>query len=740
MSNNPVVLTPILTHAGLNELWSLQDGLHAAVTHIGLGETTFNAHADLTELPSEINRWPILDGEQINETQWNSYAEFPYTGEPKPVAGVGFYLSSGTLLAVYSSPEGSIEAYLTPHVLLDAFYHLVLDAAPADSITIENTGVRFNPDIRELLTSLKDSKALATGLTIDCDHVATSGDTLTLTVSTVLSAFGSDNITSFKILQPDGSTKNFSNSINITVVGDNGANLKYEITPIDIHGNEYKAVTHHVYISAVTLPNFPSNLETDHAYSFLAGGLANGKTLSFTNITGITFSKTTNIVNGDEIFITIDNDFATFDVVVDSVTLKSYSLSITDSNSNGLLTGDVLKSADIDLLASAHVFDNYIILVGTDNVIAAPSPSSTDYKYAIQLAKAENGSITQLPLLNANKIGFSNIFRTSRYYLNDYRRIEEPTIAYLGNGVLFIQSSYVRQYVSNNEWVHTSKVETIIYNIETDTILVSKSYTDPAHENYNIRPSAKYIVDISVDDDYQGGYLKYYGSLEIKRFELTENYNFEVQDDGNGVLLAGFNIYNDTAIEIKDTYIRYAHYNKTNRSWSTPVPFHIGNLNLIYINDEMRSDIPASKFINKIQSAHIENDFLFILGLRNDDADGAGRNYVSSSVFKINLNGDQQESALLHPDDVNKLSSYNLLDAVNIYWFDDSVVHFKETSSVLYASSLTHPIDVKKLSVIPNAIPPVYSVATTSRRIIAYWQKTAVNGDNLIVLEELEND
>lgn len=153
--SNSLVLNPVITQAGLNEIFTLKgDGLKGIIAQIGLSDAEFTATAALTSLPGEINRWDIIDGEMVSPTQLNIYAEFPYTGDEKFVKGVAIYLSSGTMLAVYSAPVGTVEGFLSERVLLDAFYHLVLEALPADSVTVENTGVRFNPGVRDLMLSL----------------------------------------------------------------------------------------------------------------------------------------------------------------------------------------------------------------------------------------------------------------------------------------------------------------------------------------------------------------------------------------------------------------------------------------------------------------------------------------------------------------------------------------------------------------------------------------------------------
>lgn len=157
-NNEPVMLTPQLTREGLRRLFTLEapGGLSVAITHVGLTSTAFDATAEMTSLPDEINRWEILDGEEVEGEypQFNLYLEYPHDGVDLPVRGYGIYLSDGTLLAVYSSDQ--VESYLSSRFMLDSFIHLMLPGAQSDTLTVINTGIRFNPGIRESIESLTE--------------------------------------------------------------------------------------------------------------------------------------------------------------------------------------------------------------------------------------------------------------------------------------------------------------------------------------------------------------------------------------------------------------------------------------------------------------------------------------------------------------------------------------------------------------------------------------------------------
>lgn len=150
--SEPLVLDAQMTRAGLRKLFELDGGLSEIVTHIGLTSTAFEANAELTEIPNEIQRWPVLDGYPIDseEVQFDLWAMFPWTGgNDKVVRGFGFYLSDGTLIASYSSNQ--IEAYLSSRFVFDSIIHVVLPGAPSGSVTVVNTGKAFNPGVLEFM-------------------------------------------------------------------------------------------------------------------------------------------------------------------------------------------------------------------------------------------------------------------------------------------------------------------------------------------------------------------------------------------------------------------------------------------------------------------------------------------------------------------------------------------------------------------------------------------------------------
>lgn len=156
---------PVITSAGLASIWNeTQDGFNAKITHLGVGLAGYTPNADQESLQQEVGRWEIIDGEQINDTQLYLYTQINNEGIDTSLVDddggfwireIGFYLEDGTLFAVHSVGEsGAPEAYKSASTVLDIDYQLVLDAVPAGSVTVINSGIRYNP---EMITLLADT-------------------------------------------------------------------------------------------------------------------------------------------------------------------------------------------------------------------------------------------------------------------------------------------------------------------------------------------------------------------------------------------------------------------------------------------------------------------------------------------------------------------------------------------------------------------------------------------------------
>lgn len=113
------------------------------IDEIGLSTAAVTPDADMTSVPDELQRWPVLDGYTQNGNI-AVYAEFPWTGSAQMIHTVAFY-AGGQLVGVYSAAD--VEAVLTSAVMLDMDFVLSLATLPAGSVTVTTTGLRYNQRI-----------------------------------------------------------------------------------------------------------------------------------------------------------------------------------------------------------------------------------------------------------------------------------------------------------------------------------------------------------------------------------------------------------------------------------------------------------------------------------------------------------------------------------------------------------------------------------------------------------------
>lgn len=151
--SNP--LEPRITEAGLAAIWrSTHDGVAAQITHIGLGDAAYDPDQSQTKLRAEKTRYPVSDGKKLGSSQIHLTA---VADDEKSfwVREVGFFLSDGTLLAVWSDPKRAL-AYKSADAELLLAYDLSLTALPPGSVTIQSSGAGLN------LTMAAELAALAT--------------------------------------------------------------------------------------------------------------------------------------------------------------------------------------------------------------------------------------------------------------------------------------------------------------------------------------------------------------------------------------------------------------------------------------------------------------------------------------------------------------------------------------------------------------------------------------------------
>ena len=124
------------TSAGLAELLSAKNqGLKGAVTHIGAGDRSYKPVASQTALVNERQRMAIVDYDEPSSLQLRMAAYFDGNLEYE-VREIGFYLASGTLLAVYSVP-GVLLTYKSANSNWLQVFTLDISPLPTSSVTIQ---------------------------------------------------------------------------------------------------------------------------------------------------------------------------------------------------------------------------------------------------------------------------------------------------------------------------------------------------------------------------------------------------------------------------------------------------------------------------------------------------------------------------------------------------------------------------------------------------------------------------
>lgn len=145
-------LQPQITKAGLAAIWNATStGLSAEISHIGLGSSGYTPSADQKTLRAQMVKYPISGGEKLSSTLIHLTAVADDSAAFW-VKEVGFFLSDGTLLAVWSHPTEAL-TYKSANTELLLAYDLSLEALPADSVTITSTAAGLNLTLAEPLAA-----------------------------------------------------------------------------------------------------------------------------------------------------------------------------------------------------------------------------------------------------------------------------------------------------------------------------------------------------------------------------------------------------------------------------------------------------------------------------------------------------------------------------------------------------------------------------------------------------------
>ncbi|WP_339418261.1 MULTISPECIES: hypothetical protein [unclassified Pseudomonas] len=123
------------TSKGLDELLQAKNqGLKGEITHIGAGTGRYNPDGTEVALRDERQRVAIVDYEDLGDSQLRMAALFDGEGEYE-IGEFGFYLASGTLLAVYSV-AGKLLTYKAATARVLQKFTLDISPLPADSVTV----------------------------------------------------------------------------------------------------------------------------------------------------------------------------------------------------------------------------------------------------------------------------------------------------------------------------------------------------------------------------------------------------------------------------------------------------------------------------------------------------------------------------------------------------------------------------------------------------------------------------
>lgn len=137
-------LVPVITTKGLAAAFNADNtGLAAKITHIALGEHGRTPNKNEISLAKERLRVPVADGARINDHQIHVTAVAD-SGPAFWVREIGFILEDGTMLAVWSDVNPLAYKSEGDAVPLLLGFDLVLEALPAQSVTVEGTGANLS--------------------------------------------------------------------------------------------------------------------------------------------------------------------------------------------------------------------------------------------------------------------------------------------------------------------------------------------------------------------------------------------------------------------------------------------------------------------------------------------------------------------------------------------------------------------------------------------------------------------
>ncbi|MBX7275370.1 phage tail protein [Pseudomonas sp. ERGC3:05] len=155
------------TSKGLDEvLQAKNQGLKGEITHVGAGTGRYNPDGTEVALRDERQRVAIVDYEDLGDRQLRMAALLDGEAEYE-IGEFGFYLASGTLLAVYSV-AGKLLTYKAAAARVLQRFTLDISPLPSDSLTVvvgnENLNVLMTEEFAQLAAASVDNMARHVGV------------------------------------------------------------------------------------------------------------------------------------------------------------------------------------------------------------------------------------------------------------------------------------------------------------------------------------------------------------------------------------------------------------------------------------------------------------------------------------------------------------------------------------------------------------------------------------------------
>lgn len=155
------------TAVGLDELVQAKNqGFKGEITHVAAGTARYDPSGAEQALKDERQRVAIADYEDLGSGGLRIAALFDGALEYE-IGEFGFYLATGTLLAVFSQ-AGVLQTYKSAQARVLQRFTLDISALPTDSVTVvvgsENLNVLLTDEIAQLAAASVDNMARHLGV------------------------------------------------------------------------------------------------------------------------------------------------------------------------------------------------------------------------------------------------------------------------------------------------------------------------------------------------------------------------------------------------------------------------------------------------------------------------------------------------------------------------------------------------------------------------------------------------